>query len=241
MSDRDARTDADMRSDSDEQGKSDAHGQAQTRGAELSIVVFAFDEEENIAAVLGELRTWLDAHEPGAELVFVDDGSRDRTRDEAARALAGTRAFVTFLPADGQIAPDAVRTLRDAQRAHDADVVLSIYDHRDDGLDRKLLSAGVRALITLVHGVRLHSDGPYLFRRSLFVPAQLPPDTFFLNFEFPIRVLAAGLRVATVTIECRPRRAGFSKSTGLRRVAGVARDLLALRVRRFREAARALR
>jgi len=237
-----------------------------TRGADLSIVVFAFDEEENIAAVLGELRAWLDVHEPGAELVFVDDGSRDHTREEAARALAGTRAvvlrhernrgigaalktgvaaasgaFVTFLPADGQIAPDAIRTLRDAQREAGADVVLSVYDHRDDGLDRKLLSAGVRALITLVHGVRLHSDGPYLFRRSLFLAEQLPPDTFFLNFEFPIRVLAAGLRVATVTIACRPRRAGFSKSTGLRRVAGVARDLLGLRVRRLREAARALR
>jgi len=232
----------------------------------LSVILFAFDEEENIAAVLGELRAWLAVHEPEAEVVFVDDGSRDRTRDEAARALDGMRsvvlrhernrgigaalktgvaaargAFVTFLPADGQIAPEAIRTLRDAQRADDADVVLSVYDHRDDGLDRTILSAGVRALITLVHGVRLHSDGPYLFRRPLFVPAQLPPDTFFLNFEFPIRVLAAGLRVATVTIACRPRRAGRSKSTGLRRVAGVARDLLELRVRRLRETARALR
>lgn len=120
-------------------------------------------------------------------------------------------------------------------------MVLSVYDHRDDGLDRKLLSAGVRALITLVHGVRLRSDGPYLFRRSLFLAEQLPPDTFFLNFEFPIRALAARLRVATVTIPCRPRRAGFSKSTGIRRVLGVARDLLDLRVRRLRELARAVR
>jgi glycosyltransferase involved in cell wall biosynthesis len=237
-----------------------------TEGADLSIVVFAFDEEQNIAEVLGELRAWLDLHEPGSELVFVDDGSRDRTRDAAERALAGTRAkvlrhernrgigaalktgvaaasgtFVTFMPADGQIPPDAIGTLRAAQRSHCADVVLSVYDHRDDGLDRKLLSAGVRALITLVHGVRLRSDGPYLFRRSLFLAEQLPPDTFFLNFEFPIRALAARLPVATVTIQCRPRRAGFSKSTGIRRVAGVARDLLDLRVRRLREFARALR
>lgn len=237
-----------------------------TRGEDLSVVVFAFDEEQNIAAVLGELRAWLEEHEPGAELVFVDDGSRDGTRDAAAQALAGARsvilrhernrgigaalktgvaaasgAYVTFMPADGQIPPSAIATLRAAQRAGDRDVVLSVYDHRDDGLDRKLLSAGVRALITLVHGVRLHSDGPYLFRRALFVPEQLPPDTFFLNFEFPIRALAARLRVGTVTIPCRPRRAGFSKSTGLRRVLGVARDLLDLRVRRLREAARALR
>jgi hypothetical protein len=84
--------------------------------------------------------------------------------------------------------------------------------------------------------VRLRSDGPYLFRRALFVPAELPPDTFFLNFEFPIRVLRAGLRVSTATVPCRPRRAGVSKSTGLRRVAGVARDLVALRLRAARRA-----
>jgi len=100
------------------------------------------------------------------------------------------------------------------------------------------LSWGVRALITVVHGVRLRSDGPYLFRRALFDPTQLPPDTFFLNFEFPIRAIAAGLRVATVTVPCRPRVAGHSKSTGIARIAGVARDLVSLRARRARESAR---
>lgn len=225
----------------------------------LSIVVFAFDEEENIGPVLGELRAWLEANEPGAEIVFVDDGSRDRTAQAAARALEGMPhavrrhetnrgiggalktgvaaargEFVTFLPADGQIAPRAIETLREAQRRAGADVVLSVYDHRDDGLDRKVFSFGVRALIAAVHGVWLKSDGPYLFRRKLFDASQLKPDTFFLNFEFPIRALSAGLAIETVTIECRPRRAGQSKSTQWHRIAGVARDLVDLRVRRFR-------
>lgn len=230
---------------------------------ELSVVVLAFDEEENVGWMLGELRTWLSVHEPRAEIVLVDDGSRDGTGEAARAALEGFPAvfvrhpenrgmgaglksgvtsahgrFVTFLPADGQIPPEAIGTLRAAARSDHADVVLSVYDHRDDGAHRKVLSWGVRTLILLVHGVRLHSDGPYLFRRSLFEPEQLPPDTFFLNFEFPIRVLAAGLRVSTVTIPCRPRRAGHSKSTGLARIAGVARDLVELRLRRTRETLR---
>jgi len=232
-------------------------------GDDLSIVVLAYDEEDNVDAVLDELCSWLDAHEPGAEIVFVDDGSRDGTAERAARALSGRRArierhavnrgmgaaiktgvaaaagsWVTFLPADGQIPPEAVGVLRDEAARSGADVVLSVYDHRDDGLDRKVLSWGVRTLITIVHGVRLRSDGPYLFRRSLFLPEELPPDSFFLNFEFPIRTLAAGLRVETVTIPCRPRRSGHSKSTGLGRIAGVARDLLDLRVRRTRQTLR---
>ena len=100
--------------------------------ADLSVVIFAFNEEANIAPVLLELRQWLSANEPSAEIVFVDDGSLDHTSAEAAKALSGTPhqlvrhdtnrgigaalksgvraakgAWVTFLPADGQIAPDA--------------------------------------------------------------------------------------------------------------------------------------
>lgn len=226
---------------------------------DLCVIVFAYNERENIAAVLGELCGWLRAHEPDHELVFVDDGSKDGTFEAASAALRGERAtlvrhetnrgigaalktgvaatearWVTFMPADGQIEPAAIGTLRAAARPGDVDVVLSVYDHRNDGLDRKVLSFGVRALITLVHGVRLRSDGPYLFRRELFDPEQLKPDTFFLNFEFPIRVLSAGLPTRTVTIRCRPRRAGVSKSTGLARVWGVGKDLVDLRLRRLR-------
>lgn len=234
--------------------------ESKTASEALSIVIFAFDEEENIAAVLGELGTWLDTHEPGTEIVFVDDGSRDRTAEMARRALAdrphrvlrheknggigaalktGVRhargALVTFLPADGQIEPAAIGTLLEAHRRSDVDLVLSVYRRRDDGLDRKVFSFGVRALIFAIHGVWLKSDGPYLFRRSDFDPDALPPDTFFLNFEFPIRSLARRVRYEVVTIECRPRRAGSSKSTQWHRIVGVGRDLVDLRRRRFRE------
>ncbi len=225
----------------------------------LSLVLFAFDESENVRPVLEELCAWLDANEPDIELIFVDDGSRDDTLDVARRALAGRRAkfarhetnrgigaalktgvalasapWITFMPADGQIEPDAIGVLRGAAAAGDVDVVFSVYDHRDDGLDRKILSFGVRALITLVHGVRLSSDGPYLFRKQDFDPEILKPDTFFLNFEFPIRMLAAKRPHRVVTVRCRPRMAGFSKSTGLKRIYGVGKDLVDLRVRRFR-------
>ena len=227
---------------------------------DLSVVIFAFNEEDNIAPVLTELRQWLSSSEPSAEIVFVDDGSADGTFAEAAKALSGAphqllrhennrgigaalktgvRAaegtWVTFLPADGQIAPTAIGTLRDAAARERSDVVFSVYDHRDDGFHRKILSAGVRALILLIHGVHMQSDGPYLFRHSLFEPDQLVPDTFFLNFEFPIRMLDARVPATVVTIECRPRRSGHSKSTRLKRIYGVAQDLLELRVRRAKE------
>ncbi len=231
--------------------------------SKLGIIVFAFNESENVRPILEELSSWLDAHEPNSEIIFVDDGSKDDTlavaqsvllapgkrrpavclRHETNRGIgaalktgvaACSADWITFMPADGQIEPQAIATLRAAAQRDDVDVVFSVYEDRDDGLDRKLLSFGVRALVTLIHGVRVRSDGPYLFRRELFDAEQLKPDTFFLNFEFPIRARAAGLPMRTVPIRCRPRRAGFSKSTGLKRVIGVGRDLLELRLRRAR-------
>jgi dolichol-phosphate mannosyltransferase len=224
---------------------------------DLSVIIFAFDEESNIAPVLTELVTWLRVNEPDSEIVFVDDGSRDGTLAAAQRALEGfpasfrrhennrgigaalktgvlaaRGAWVTFLPADGQIAPEALATLRAARS--EVEVVFSVYDHRDDGVFRTFMSWGVRTLILAVHGVVMQSDGPYLFRRSLFDGTQLRPDTFFLNFEFPIRVVNAGLPYRVVTIACRPRLHGFSKSAGLRRIVGVGRDLGELRLRRAR-------
>ena len=117
----------------------------------------------------------------------------------------------------------------------DSDFVTSIYDDRNDGLHRTVLSWGVRTLIRLVHGVQMASDGPYLFRRLDFDEALIKPDSFFLNFEFPIRILAAGKRANVVTISCRKRMSGRSKSSGIRTIIVIAKDLVDLRFRRLSE------
>jgi dolichol-phosphate mannosyltransferase len=228
--------------------------------APVSLIVFAYNEAENVQPVLRELLDYLHARHPGTQIVFVDDGSSDATFAQAERALAGENAvllrhetnrgigaalktgvrrctadWVTFLPADGQIPPSAISTLLHATEQQALDVVFSNYEKRDDGWHRTLMSLGLRALIFGIHGVAMRCEGPYLFRRVLFEPDALPPDTFFLNFEFPIRMLVAKRRTHSVIIPCRQRRAGVSKSTGIKRIAGVAQDLLLFRLRRFRE------
>src|ERR1700759_380780 len=141
----------------------------------LSIVVFAYNEAENVGPTLRELTEYLRQHHPGSEIIFVDDGSSDGSLKVARGVLADQRAvllrheynrgigaalktgvraasadWVTFLPADGQIEPRAITTLLTAG-GDDADVVFSTYGSRDDGLHRTLLSAGIRGLIMAVH------------------------------------------------------------------------------------------
>lgn len=220
--------------------------------AEVSVIVLAYDEAGSVESMLRELVRFLEGAPFSSEIVFVDDGSRDGTGEIARRVLpsavhvrheanrgigaalksgvrAATGRLVTFLPADGQIPPATLGTLHDA--SDDRDVVFSVYPRRDDGPHRALLSLSVRAMIALTHGVRIHSDGPYLIRRELFDPEQLEADSFFLNFEVPIRAAKAGLRAAVVESECRPRAHGRSKSANLRTIARVGRELLASKMR----------
>lgn len=220
---------------------------------DVSIVIFAWNEAEGLEGFLRELEAFVARAPFSVEVIFVDDGSSDGTGEIAKRVMpsaihlrhetnrgigaalktgagAASGAFLTFLPADGQIPPETVATLFSA--TPEKDVVFSVYDgRRDDGAHRSLLSFGVRALIAILHGVHMRSDGPYMIRRELFDPAQLEADTFFLNFEVPIRATAAKLRTATVPSDCRPRAHGASKSANLRTIARVARDLFALRLR----------
>ncbi len=152
-----------------------------------------------------------------------------------AGVTSATLPWVTFLPCDGQIPVGELDVLLTAAERTGADVVFSVYRDRDDGMLRKVLSAGVRGLIRAVHGVTMRSDGPYLFRRALFNARELAPDSFFLNFEFPIRALRRGVSQTVETIECVPRQRGVSKSARFKVVARVARELVELRLRLARE------
>lgn len=51
----------------------------------LSIVVPAYNEAERIGATLEQMLAWLDSHAPKAQIIVVDDGSRDATTEVVRR------------------------------------------------------------------------------------------------------------------------------------------------------------
>lgn len=243
---------------------------ADTSAAHIAVVVMAYNEAACVGGMLEELLAELRSLSARVEVVFVDDGSDDATpaiaseilgkqaaglpwqitRHERNRGMGAalrsgvestTARWITFLPADGQVAPSAVGILGEAlgealgetPRAGSAtslvqqpDLVTSVYRRRSDGPLRSLLSSGVRALLRLTHGSYVANEGPYLFRREDFL--QLAPviDTFALNFAFPQAMRRAHRTITTVEVECRPRRAGESKSARLSVAWRVAYDLI---------------
>lgn len=226
-----------------------------TRWPSLSVVVCAFDEEENVGPVLEELLSYLRARADDFEVLFVDDGSRDATAERArdvARSEPRVRVlrhdrnrgigvalktgyasvgmeFVTFLPADGQIDPAELDLFLDP--ALRADLVTSRYAHRDDSAWRLFLSKGLRVLVRVLAGGRAPSQGIYVVRREALSRLPLRSDSFFLNLELPLRAEKAGMRVETVTMHARARRSGASKSSGLRHVRIVFTELVRYRLR----------
>jgi dolichyl-phosphate beta-glucosyltransferase len=60
----------------------------------LSIVVPAYNEEKRLGASLGKITAYLDTAGIDAEILVVDDGSKDKTAELAAKALEGRRGRV---------------------------------------------------------------------------------------------------------------------------------------------------
>lgn len=226
---------------------------------ELSVVMFAYNEEENVGPVMREALDFLRRATDDYELILVDDGSTDGTR-EAALAVAAedpgrvivlsharnrgiggalktgfaaaSKELVTLLPADGQIAPEELAKFFGP--IADADIVICHYPNRfrtADTFSRKVLSRGLRLLTWALTGVSVKLDGAYMIRREALARLPLRSESFFLNLELPIRALRAAMRYREVTLEVRPRRAGESKVLNSRKIGLVARELVSLAVR----------
>ncbi len=224
----------------------------------LSVVVMAYNEEENIPHLLEVLTTYLDGHPRVCEweVVVVDDGSADGTAaavEQWSGRMAAVRLvrhphnmgmgaairtgyqqarceFVTQLPADLQVPPEIFNLF--LPHIPECDIVLSVYENRGEGITRRFLAAGYRAVARLLLGQRADYTGTMMFRRELVDRITITTDTFVANLEFPLAALDLGAKMQLVTFTPSPRRAGESKVANSRRILFVFKELLALRRRR---------
>jgi glycosyltransferase involved in cell wall biosynthesis len=229
----------------------DSHAHAQL---DLSTVVIAFNEAECLSPVVEELHAQLTRAGMRFELVLVDDGSRDATlagmRALAARlsnvqvvplspnrgiggALragfdAASGNFVTWVPADGQIAPEVVARLY-AERLL-APMLTTVYRSRADAWYRHVISGSLNRLIKWRTGTAAKSGGNYLFERALwqrYAPAA--DDSMMLSTAFRQRLREESVPILEVEIDARARVAGHSKVLNPRTILRTLRALFEMR------------
>jgi glycosyltransferase involved in cell wall biosynthesis len=221
----------------------------------LTIVVPVYNEQENLAALVGEIEACLPTIPGEVEVIAVDDGSRDRSwallqelasprpwlralrflnnRGQTAAMAAGIAAasgeFIAFLDADLQNDPrDIARMLEPIQRG-EADVVCGWRQRRqDNAVTRTLPSRIANWMIRRSLRSQLHDVGCTLkvFRRAYIEDVNLFGE---MHRFLPSFASDQGARIIEVPVSHRPRHAGVSKY-GFERVGKVLIDLLTVKM-----------
>lgn len=223
----------------------------------LSVVVPAYNEEENIEPLLRELVARLEEIGKPFEILLVDDGSADRG-PEIARALArqearlrvlrllersgqsaafdaGFRAargeLIVTMDADLQNDPADLRGLLDALPGWDA--VVGWRRVRRDSWLKRVSSRLSNAIRNRVSGDRIIDTGCSLklFRREALRSIKMYDG---MHRFLPTLLRLEGLRVREVPVNHRPRVRGRSKYNVRNRAVRAFLDLLAVRWMRAR-------
>lgn len=219
----------------------------------VSIVVPLFNEEENVANLYQEIVGVVDRARLNAELIFIDDGSTDRTVETLVRTANGDSRvrIVCFRRNFGQTAAmaagfdhaqgDVVVTL-DGDLQNDPAEIPRMLEKLDEGYDlvagwrknrqdrmlsRKLPSMIANRLISKTTNVQLHDYGCTLKVMRSDVAKQL---SMYGEMHRFIPALAAeyGVKIAELPVNHRPRVAGKSKY-GISRTFRVMLDLLTVK------------
>lgn len=131
-------------------------------GPVLSIVVPCFDEEEVIATTHRRLSAVIPQIEESYEILYVDDGSRDRTR-EALTEIARNDRHVRVLPFSRNFGHQAAVTAG-VQHARGQAVVLIDADLQDPPEVIGQMVARWREGFQVVYGVRRSREGESAFK-----------------------------------------------------------------------------
>lgn len=220
---------------------------------DMSVVVPVFNEQDNIAPLLAEIRAALDPLEQSWEAVFVDDGSSDATLD-ILKSLAKDNpelVYLSFAQNRGQSAAfcagfDAARAplvvTMDGDLQNDpadipallerlgrgADMVIGFRHTRKDTLVKRVSSRianKVRRWFTR-DGVRDTGCSLKLMRRDLLLA--LPRFRNMHRF-LPALMQARGATVAETPVNHRPRNQGVSKYGTWGRLKAGVWDLIGVR------------
>ena len=200
----------------------------------LSIVLPAFNEEENIETAVSRCFTVLEQFGMPHEVIVVNDGSVDSTpaickkfaqentcfrlvdfeRNKGYGVALRTGFFaarfrnVFYTDSDNQFDVSELKYLLPIIDSYDLVVGFRVY--RYDRPMRIFLSWGYNLLVRLVFDIRVHDvDCAFkLFRREIFDAIQLESNDFFIDTEIVVKAKRLGYRMNEVGVRHYPRMAG---------------------------------
>lgn len=223
----------------------------------LSVVIPAFNEEQNVVPVLEETLRVLSAEAAIGpfEVIVVNDGSRDGTGARAEEyAAQRSRVRVLHHPENRGIGA-ALKTGYAAARGHwvvatcadgevpvsdvielmrltpEADLVVSTRQRQPGSAKRQLFSRVYHKLTNLLVGFDLAGmEGIYIIRRAVLNDLALTSNTPLLNLEIIMQCVSRGCRIARGEMHVLPRLSGQSKMATWRSILKVIFETFKLRL-----------
>jgi glycosyltransferase involved in cell wall biosynthesis len=201
----------------------------------LSIVIPVYNEAESLETLYRELAEVADAQGYKLDIIFVDDGSTDRSwaeiqrlaaNDARVRGLRFRRNFgkasalsAGFAHARGELVMTLDGDLQDDPREiprfltamqDNLDVVSGWKKVRHDPWHKVYPSRVFNVLVSTLTGVKLHDHncGMKCYRREIFEEIQLYGE---LHRFVPVLAASRGYRVGEIVINHRARKFGRSK------------------------------
>ncbi len=220
----------------------------------ISIVVPVYNEEDSVLPLYRKIREACEALGKPYEIVFVDDGSRDKTfealhrlynHDSRVKAIRFRKNYgqTAAMAAGFEYAHGEVIVSMDGDLQNDpADIPLLLakleegYDvicgwrknRKDKLISRRIPSVIANWLIGKITGVFIHDNGCSLkaFRASIIKNVTLYGE---LHRFIPAMSTLTGARIAEIVVNHHPRRFGTSKY-GIGRAWRVALDIITIKM-----------
>jgi glycosyltransferase involved in cell wall biosynthesis len=229
----------------------------------LSIVIPAFNEQENVKAAIENISNVARQLNMDYEILLVNDGSKDRTGEIARTELESSipqfrliehfpnrgyggalragfaeasKELIAFIPSDNQFDFSEVHRLL-TRMAPDIMIVSGFRVDRKDHFTRKFNAFGWNLVIRILFGY-LTKDidcGFKLFRRELLRHIHIQSNGAMIDTEMLAEACARGYKIAEVPVSHFPRIAGQPTGANLKVIIHAFGDLFAFRLRLWRE------
>jgi glycosyltransferase involved in cell wall biosynthesis len=211
----------------------------------LSIIIPAYNEEENINSLYRELKEVLRLIHHQYEIIFIDDGSTDTTvqrlkairqQDNSVKIIqfkknfgqsaalkAGfdnaSRNILITMDSDLQNDPHDIPALIKKLDSEDFDVVCGWRYNRKDTWSKKIFSTIANSLRKFLTKETIHDSGCTLrsYRRECIEDLELRGE---LHRYIPAILQWKGYRIGELKINHRPRASGISKYSWKRLTSG---------------------
>ena len=221
---------------------------------DLTVLLPVFNEKDNLIFLLDEIKAALGSLNKSYEILFVDDGSTDGSREllreleaghsqvrviefdgnfgQSAALGAGFREargeVVVTLDSDGQNDPADIPKLLKLLEAESADAVCGVRARRIDSWQKRAASKFANWVRNQVSGDSIQDTGCSLkaFRKECL------NDFFYfkgMHRFFPTLLRMSGYKVVEAHVNHRPRTRGLSKYSTRNRLIHPFLDLLAVR------------